>query len=170
VGRALRRLAAVALLTTLASPVSTSAEYRLDGTEVPDHAWREPLLDLLNAQRARQGLRPLKLNRKLNAAAEDRIRDMFERRYFGHVAPDGTRPDVWVGRRGYRYAALGENLATGQRSAPEVVRQWMRSRGHRATLLGKFEHAGIAIAAGSPSGRARGHTVVALFARERDRR
>jgi uncharacterized protein YkwD len=83
------------------------------------------------------------------------------------VAPDGTQPDAWVRRHGYDYTRIGENLATGQRGAREAVDQWMRSRGHRATLLGTFEDAGIAIAEGSPtSTRKRGYTFVALFARE----
>ena len=132
-----------------------------------DDPSRELVLDLMNAERKRHGLRALKMDRKLNEAAEDRMRDMFDRRYFGHVAPGGTTPDAWVRRRGYEFEGLGENLATGQRSAREAVDQWMRSRRHRATLLGTFEDAGIAIVEGSPtSTRKRGYTFVALFARE----
>ena len=153
------RLIVLSLLVALATPSPTSA----DGLVHPE---REALLDFMNAHRQRRGLPRLKLNDKLTAAAEDRIRDMFDRRYFDHVAPDGTLPYVWVRRRGYDYARIGENLATGQRSAQEVVDQWMRSRGHRATLLGKYEDTGIAVAEGSPTGRARGYTVVALYARE----
>jgi uncharacterized protein YkwD len=155
----------LALLLALAAPSSASAA-RLDGTPIADHPWREPLLDLMNAQRQRRGLPKLKLDRKLNAAAEDRMRDMFARGYFGHESPDGTRPDAAAARRGYRYSRIGENLATGQRSVEQAVRQWMRSRGHRATLLGRFEDAGIAIAEGSPTRGRRGYTFVALFGRE----
>jgi uncharacterized protein YkwD len=126
----------------------------------------EAVLDVINAERERRGLRPLKLDRKLNAAAEDRIRDMFDRGYFGHVAPDGTQPDAWVRRRGYTFKGIGENLATGPRTARQAVDHWMRSRAHRRTLLGGFEDAGIAVAPGSPTGRTRGYTFVALFGRE----
>lgn len=138
----------------------------LDGTPIKDHPWREALLDSMNTQRERRGLPRLRLNRKLNAAAEARLGHMFDKEYFGHIAPDGTPPAAWVRRHGYHYRRIGENLATGQRTARQVIDQWMRSRGHRATILGKFEDAGIAIAEGSPEGRARGNTVVALFAHE----
>ena len=161
------RAAALALVAVLAAPPCASASSAaLDGTPLTFDSAREELLDFMNAERKRRGLRPLKMDRKLNAAAEDRMRDMFDRRYFGHVAPDGTRPDALVRRRDYEYEALGENLASGQRSARQAFRQWMRSRGHRETLLGRFEDVGIAIAAGSPTGRTRGYTFVALFGRD----
>jgi uncharacterized protein YkwD len=163
VGGAARCLAALGLLLALAAPPSSALDGRAPGGDPSP----ELVLDLMNAERERKGLPRLRSNRKLNAAAEDRVRDMFRRRYFGHVAPDGTQPDAWVRRHGYDYTRIGENLATGQRGAREAVDQWMRSRGHRATLLGTFEDAGIAIAEGSPtSTRKRGYTFVALFARE----
>jgi uncharacterized protein YkwD len=158
-----RRFAVVGLLVALTAPASTA----LDGMARVGGPSPELVLDVMNAHRERRGLPKLRMNRKLNAAAEDRIRDLFRRRYFEHVAPDGTPPDAWVRRRGYDYTRIGENLATGQPGAREAVDQWMRSRGHRATLLGSFEDAGIAIAEGSPtSTRKRGYTFVALFGRE----
>ena len=163
-----QRLAALTAVVTLAAPVSTSAERRRPGwTEIGD-ASRGALLQAMNEQRERRGLPPLHRNLRLDAAAADRIRDMFEYGYFDHVAPDGTQPFVWVRDRGYRYAAVGENLATGQRAAREVVEQWMRSPGHRANILGNFEDAGIAIASGSPLGRTLGYTFVAMYGRARD--
>jgi uncharacterized protein YkwD len=129
---------------------------------------REAVIDAINVEREKAGLKTLDPHRKLTAAAEDRLQDMFERRYFGHVAPDGTRPDALVRRRGYDFVAIGENLATGQRTAEQVVARWMRSRGHRATLLGSFEDVGVAVTPGSPTRRrTRGYTFVALFARDR---
>jgi uncharacterized protein YkwD len=159
-------LAAAVLVLTLSAPVSTSAEpSRPDGTQV-DILSRAMVLEVMNAQRLRRGLPPLHRNARLDAAAADRVRDMFERRYFDHVAPDGTQPFVWVRRRGYSYSLLGENLATGQRGARQVVEQWMASSGHRANILGDFEDAGIAIAEGSPTGRGDGYTFVAMYGRE----
>jgi len=125
------------------------------------------IVDEMNQHRRRQGLRPLSLNGRLNLAASDRVRDMFDQGYFDHVSPDGTQPFVWARHRGYRYATIGENLAEGQRSAREVVNGWMRSPGHRANILGSsFEDCGLAIAQGSPTDRTRGSTFVALYARE----
>lgn len=127
----------------------------------------EAIVYEMNQHRRRQGLRPLSLNGQLNLAASDRVRDMFDQGYFDHVSPDGTQPFVWARYRGYRYSAIGENLAEGQRSAREVVNGWMNSPGHRANILGtSFEDCGLAIASGSPTGRTRGYTFVALYARE----
>ena len=173
----LQALAAVACAATL----STFAEQRpsdrtgvravsvamLDGFPQRREPSPEAVLDEMNRERRRRGLPALLLSRSLNAAAEDRLRDMFEQGYFAHDAPDGTSPFVALRRRGYRFLSAGENLASGQGSATQVVEQWMRSPGHRANILGRFEDAGIAIAPGSPTGRGRGYTFVALYARPR---
>jgi uncharacterized protein YkwD len=174
----LRTQALVAL--TAALPLSTFAERRpvertaeravpvaLDGYPERRGPSPEAVLVEMNRERRRRGLPELFMSRRLNAAAEDRLRDMFEQHYFAHDAPDGTSPFVALRRRGYRYLSAGENLASGQRSAAEVVEQWMRSPGHRANVLGRFEDAGIAVAPGSPTRRSAGYTFVALYARPR---
>lgn len=123
------------------------------------------LVDAMNRQRAAYGLGPLRLNESLSLAATDRVADMFEQRYFAHVAPDGTQPFVWIHRRGYHYRTAGENLAVGYTTADRVVGGWMRSPGHRANILGRsFEEIGIAVANGAPLRGYGGPTVVALYA------
>jgi uncharacterized protein YkwD len=159
-------LGALVAVAAVLLPVSTSAERRhLEWTK-DDDVSRGSLLQAMNEQRARRGLPPLHRNVRLDAAAADRIRDMFEFGYFAHVAPDGTEPFVWVKQRGYRYARVGENLAMGQTAARQVVAQWMASPGHRANILGNFRDAGVAIASGVPTGRSRGYTFVAMYGRE----
>lgn len=153
---------AIALWPGLSSPADRG---RPEWADEP--LTRGSLLEAMNEQRERRGLPPLHRDVRLDAAAADRIRDMFEQGYFDHVAPDGTQPFVWVRDRGYRYSAVGENLASGQRAARQVVEQWMRSPGHRANVLGDFEDAGIAIAEGSPTGRSGGYTFVAMYGRPR---
>lgn len=139
------------------TPHATSARV----TSLSDRA----LVAAMNRRRVAAGLPPLQLNSRLSLAAGDRIGDMFSKRYFAHVAPDGTQPFVWVAQRGYRYRAIGENLAVGYRSADAVVDGWMRSPGHRQNILGSgFDEIGVAIANGSPTRRYTGPTVVALYA------
>lgn len=160
-----QRLAAIVAMAAALLPVSTAAERRHLEWAEDDDVGLGSLLHAMNEQRVRRGLPPLHRNVRLDAAAADRIRDMFEFRYFDHIAPDGTEPFVWVRQRGYRYATVGENLATGQRAARQVVEQWMASPGHRANILGNFHDTGIAIASGSPTGRSRGYTFVAMYGR-----
>ncbi|HEX6178213.1 MAG TPA: CAP domain-containing protein [Thermoanaerobaculia bacterium] len=125
----------------------------------------QALVDAMNRQRAAYGLGPLRLNDSLSLAATDRVADMFEQRYFDHVAPDGTQPFVWMQRRGYDYRTAGENLAVGYTTADRVVSGWMNSPGHRANILGRsFDEIGIAVANGAPLRGYGGPTVVALYA------
>lgn len=128
----------------------------------------EAILEAMNRERLARGLNPLRINRSLSLAAADRIDDMFARRYFAHVAPDGTAPFVWVTRRGYDFRKAGENLAVGYRGAEGIVDGWMGSPGHRANILNPaYDEVGLAIAEGSPTSGFRGPTVVALYAAAR---
>jgi uncharacterized protein YkwD len=120
----------------------------------------------MNRERAARGLGPLRLNPTLSDAAGDRIDDMFAKRYFDHVSPDGVQPFVWATRRGYRYRLIGENLAVGFRGT-SVVDGWMRSPGHRENILQRgFDEVGIAIADGAPQRGYKGPTVVAMYGRQ----
>jgi uncharacterized protein YkwD len=127
-------------------------------------SFEEAVVAQMNEQRAAAGLRPLRINSRLSLAAGDRMEDMFNKRYFNHVAPDGLQPWAWVQKRGYIYRGIGENLAVGYPSASRVVDGWMHSPGHRANVLGsRFDEVGVAIADGSPTRGYSGPTVVALY-------
>lgn len=124
----------------------------------------EALVGAMNRERSSYGLGPLRMNAKLSLAAGDRINDMFAKRYFDHVSPDGLDPFTWVDKRGYHYTEVGENLAVGYRNTESVVSGWMHSPGHRANILkAGFDEVGVAIAAGSPTRPYSGPTVVALY-------
>jgi uncharacterized protein YkwD len=136
------------------------------------HAGRNPnagpsataLLAAMNRERIADGLRPLRFNEKLTEAAEDRVNDMFAKHYFSHVSPDGIDPFTWADVRGYRYTAIGENLAVGYRTADDVVDGWMSSPGHRENILKKeFDEIGIATAGASPDHKHAGPLVVVLY-------
>lgn len=121
------------------------------------------ILAAMNRERATRGLGPLRINEQLSRAAGDRVKDMFAKRYFAHVAPDGLEPFVWAEQRGYRYRIIGENLALGFRGTA-VVDGWMRSPGHRENILQrKFDEVGIAVADGTPQRGYRGPLVVAMY-------
>jgi uncharacterized protein YkwD len=115
---------------------------------------------LINKQRARRGLRKLRLNARLSAAARRHTLDMVKRNYFSHTSRTGSDVVDRLTRTGYMRGArawtVGENLAwgSGGRSTPrEIVAAWMKSSGHRANILQRrFREIGIGVVFGSPQG------------------
>ena len=96
----------------------------------------------MNAERAKHGMRPLRINRRLSDAAHRHARDMVRRDYFSHDSLAGASFVDRIRRTGYlrgpRAWIVGENLAwgSGNRShAAAIVRAWMKSPGHRANIL-----------------------------------
>ncbi|MGY0056363.1 CAP domain-containing protein [Streptomyces sp. LZ34] len=108
---------------------------------------------LTNAERAAAGLRPLAPDPNLTAAAQRHSEDMVARDFYSHTAPEGSQPWDRATAAGCRHRGIGENIACGQRTPPEVVRGWMNSPGHRANILKpEFSHIGIGYATGSRAG------------------
>lgn len=115
-------------------------------------------LCLLNRERARRGLQPLRIDPKLAGAAVSHSRDMVKRRYFEHESPNGRSP--YQRMLATRYVpkgaswTLGENIGWGTESLAQpaaLVKAWMASPGHRANILnGRFREIGIGIALGVP--------------------
>ena len=112
---------------------------------------RELTLCLLNEQRARQGLAPLRGEARLELAAQRYAGEMVERRFFDHVDPGGLDPQDRILLAGYpaTNAWTGENLAygTGPEGSPvEIVDRWMHSPGHKANILRRsFTEIGIGV-------------------------
>ncbi|MGH9459428.1 MAG: CAP domain-containing protein [Thermoanaerobaculia bacterium] len=147
---------------------ASTGTHETHATSSVQAAAAEAIVAAMNEERARYGLEPLVSDARLAAAANDRAADMIARGYFAHVDPDGTSPFVTVVRHGYRYQAVGENLAVGYRTAQAVVEEWMRSPGHRENILSpKYAEVGIAIDPRAPVSRYSGPTVVAMYGAER---
>jgi len=93
------------------------------------------LLADTNAQRAANGVAALKLNSKLDSAAQANADDMAARNYWSHYTPEGNAPWTWVNNQGYSYQKLGQNLATGFSDEQATIDGWMASPPHRENLL-----------------------------------
>jgi uncharacterized protein YkwD len=117
-------------------------------------------LCVLNAERARHRLRPLRLNRKLSMAAQRHSRAMARQRFFSHTSPGGASFVDRIRSTGYLSGArswtVGENIAygSGGLSSPRSIgTAWMNSPGHRANILsGSFREIGVGLASGTPAG------------------
>ncbi|GAB3247266.1 CAP domain-containing protein [Kineosporia babensis] len=96
----------------------------------------QQVLKLTNQERASNGCKTaLKLDSKLNAAAQGHSDDMAAKKYFSHDSQDGRSPFDRMADAGYKFGAAAENIAQGYGSAEAVVEGWMNSAGHKANIL-----------------------------------
>ena len=101
---------------------------------------------LINAYRKQKGLKPLKLNAELTAAAKSHSRDLAKWDRISHYGSDGSNPWDRVKRTGYHARLAAENVGTGQVDFQEVLRGWEESPGHNKNLLlPDATHMGIAL-------------------------
>lgn len=107
-----------------------------------------------NKERAEKDIPVLQRNSLLDQAAQMKAQDMAANGYYAHVSPDGLTPMHWVGKAGYKYLIIGENLVVNRTDAEQVVDAFMGSPGHRANILRTdFTEIGIGVANGIYKGK-----------------
>jgi uncharacterized YkwD family protein/spore coat assembly protein SafA len=107
------------------------------------------VIELVNQERVKAGLKPLKYNWELCRIARYKSMDMRDRNYFSHESPIYGSPFNMIRSFGLSYRTAGENIAAGQTTPYEVVRSWMNSPGHRQNILnGSFTEIGVGYASG----------------------
>jgi len=78
--------------------------------------------------------------------------DMLERRYFGHVTPEGESPFDRLREAGISYSWAGENLALNRDEPSAALALW-NSPHHRANILEThYRHVGIAAVSTTEAG------------------
>lgn len=92
-----------------------------------------PELKLINKERKKAGLDPLKIDSKLNAAAMQRAAECAV--YFSHTRPSGEDCFSVLSEYGVSASYIGENISAGQDSAASVMESWMDSDDHRDNIL-----------------------------------
>lgn len=99
----------------------------------------QEVLRLVNVERSKAGVAPLKFSKDLAASAYVRAVELPTK--FSHTRPDGSKCFTAMAKRGH---ILGENLAGGQTSPRQVVKAWMDSESHRENILNpKFTELGV---------------------------
>lgn len=88
----------------------------------------QKIFELVNIERAKNGLEPLKWSTRLTNSTN--IRAVELNKYFSHYRPNGTLFDSLD-----EEVLHGENIAAGQNDAYDVMNEWMNSPGHRANIL-----------------------------------
>jgi len=109
---------------TTTSPVSSTGSAAAEKTA----------LALLNADRAANGLKQLKLNSQLTVLGENYAQDMINRNFFSHTNPEGQSPFDRMKQAGISYSYAGENLAVNS-NVNTAEQAFMNSPGHKANIL-----------------------------------
>lgn len=94
------------------------------------------ILELVNKEREKEGLEPLKMNSTLYTAAN--IRAEEQKKEYAHNRPDGDEWYTVLKEESYPYSTAAENIGwtEGKRSTAEyIVKEWMDSPSHRANIL-----------------------------------
>jgi uncharacterized protein YkwD len=83
----------------------------------------------------------------LERAALEHSQDMANHNYLDHTGRDGTTPADRVTRAGYKWKAVGENLASGVMTPDDVVTGWVGSPHHCQNLMSsRFAEMAVAYA------------------------
>ncbi|MFX0559986.1 SafA/ExsA family spore coat assembly protein [Tepidibacillus infernus] len=107
------------------------------------------VIQLVNQERQKAGLKPLRANWQLSRVARHKSQDMRDQHYFSHISPTYGSPFDMM--RAYRisFSYAGENIAMGQTTAWQVMKGWMGSSGHRQNILNpNFTEIGVGYAEG----------------------
>ena len=94
----------------------------------------QQVADLVNQVRTENGLRPLSLEMgDFHNVTYLRAQEVAVN--YSHTRPNGKACYTIYGDYGLSYRPSGENIARGQKTAKEVVEDWMNSPAHRANIL-----------------------------------
>lgn len=117
---------------------SVSSDIRALETEV---------IRLVNIERAKAGRSALTENSKISNVARIKAKDFINNSYFSHNSPTYGTPFEMLRSFGITFTAAAENIASGQRSAAEVMNTWMNSSGHRTNILNStYNQIGVGVA------------------------
>lgn len=84
-------------------------------------------------------------NSQLELAAYKHSKDMYENKYFSHIAKDGSNGGVRIERAGYNWMAYAENIGEGYINENQVFNAWLNSPGHCKNIMGNlYKEMGVA--------------------------
>ena len=100
------------------------------------------VIELVNIERAKEGLKPLKKDDTLTGLSDIRAKETVT--LFDHKRPNGTKWSTILKENNVSYTNAAENIASGYSTPEDVVNAWMNSEGHRASIMSKtYEKIGV---------------------------
>jgi uncharacterized protein YkwD len=152
-----------AVVVALAVVPATAGAACKNANLVPTNANRlvveSSLRCLVNAERTARGLKPLKAERHLRAAALTHARDMVVKGYFGHVDKAGRGATARVRLTGYfagysrffNLENIGFGFGAGFGNPAGILNQWMHNLAHRLVVIDpRVREFGVGVAIGLP--------------------
>lgn len=110
--------------------------------EAADASFAQEVIRLINEERTKLSLPALNSNTLLQESAQIRAQELEEE--FSHTRPDGSDPSDLLAEKQIPYGTMGENIAHGQKTPEEVVKDWMSSQGHKENILSQnFKYIGV---------------------------
>lgn len=104
-----------------------------DDSVTENSSFEKEVISLVNKERQKAGLAPLKENSGLQKAADVRAKEL--KASFSHTRPNGSSFSTVLKENGVSYRGSGENIAWGQTTPEQVMNGWMNSAGHKANIL-----------------------------------
>lgn len=105
----------------------------------------QSMVDLINAERTKNGLSPLKVDMAVMKVARLKAEDLSKNKYFSHQSPTYGSPFDMLKSFGISYKSAGENIA-GNSTVSAAHTALMNSSGHRANILNSsYNYVGIGV-------------------------
>lgn len=115
------------------TPDNTPEQIPEEDNDSSQGDYASQVVALVNAERAKYGLSALKVDSRVQQAAQVRAKETVQS--FSHTRPNGSSFSTALTEAGVSYTRSGENIAYGQSTPQQVVQAWMNSPGHRANIL-----------------------------------
>ena len=105
----------------------------------------QKMLNVLNQDRARNGLSALPLDSELSAIARAKAQEMMEKGYFSHESPTWGKAASMLTAFGYAYNGVGENIAH-HATVEKAEAAFLSSSAHRIIMMGsQWKKVGIGV-------------------------
>lgn len=126
--------------TVVVPDTETDKETDTD-TETDMSVFISEVINLVNEEREKEGLKSLTVNKYLESAAIIRAKELLE--LFSHDRPNDTEyytaidDVIGEGENSWNtvFSRVGENVAMGQKTPESVMEAWMNSEDHKANIL-----------------------------------
>lgn len=131
--------------------LSVSTVYAVRLNDQPVAPTRQSLLALINEERAKYGVAPLKEDVRLDTSAQLKADDEVLYKYSGHINPNTQKHGYeYIEPTGIECTASGENLSWNtdgsMLTAQDAVKWWVQSKPHHAAMIDpKFTLTGFGV-------------------------